>query len=587
MSSKSPSPRTSAPTRGVRRLVAAVAALTVAAATAAAPVGSQVDPGGPAVPGVGDIVGAGVAAAVDDGPALVVVALDVPAADGGGGAAVAAIADAQDSVVDTLPADSVEGVVTFEHVPAMAIEVTDPRAIAALEAHPDVAKVDLDVGGTGSLAQTVPLTDTDERHLAGNLGDGIVVAVLDSGLDTDHPDLVNDVMLASQACFGFNGSGAGFGFCPDGSDSQTGSGAAEDDAGHGSHVAGIISSDGVVGAPGFAPGSELLALKITDNCNFSGCFYSFTLNVVAALDYIIANPQLGVDVINMSVGTGATFAGDCDNATSWTMAGAAAINTLRASGVIAFASAGNNFSSTNMTAPACLSNVIAVGASDDSDVAAVFTNVSTTTDIFGPGVGVLSSAIGGGTTSASGTSMASPSAAGCAALLIESGTATTPAAIEARLETSSTTVLAANGSTYPRFDCSPDLPRIRPFGVVATEGDTGTTTIQAQILLEDLAGNPFSAITPVTVNYATGDIPGNPLVAHPGSDFEATSGTVTFDPGESLATFPIDIIGDTVVEPPLLYGEWGLFTLNSPSSNAVIDTTTFLGIGLIIILDDD
>jgi len=191
-----------------------------------------------------------------------------------------------------------------------------------------------------------------------------------------------------------------------------------------------------VASPGIAPDADVVAIKSLDNCNLSGCFYSFTLNVVAALDYIIDNPQLGVSIINMSLGTGAQFVGDCDNATSWTMAGAAAINTLRDMGVTAFASAGNGGSGTTMGAPACLSNVIAVGASDDFDTVASFSDSNSKTDIFAPGVSIVSDAIGGSTIILSGTSMASPTAAGCAALLIESGEATSPDTIEARLQTS-------------------------------------------------------------------------------------------------------------------------------------------------------
>ncbi|MEL6985261.1 MAG: S8 family serine peptidase, partial [Actinomycetota bacterium] len=84
------------------------------------------------------------------------------------------------------------------------------------------------------------------------------------------------------------------------------------------------------------------------------------------------------------------------------------------------------------------------------------------TDIFAPGVGVVSSLLGGGSTTASGTSMASPSAAGCAALLIDAGEATTPQAILDRLQTSPVGVAAANGTTYPRVDCGNDQATVLP-----------------------------------------------------------------------------------------------------------------------------
>jgi hypothetical protein len=100
--------------------------------------------------------------------------------------------------------------------------------------------------------------------------------------------------------------------------------------------------------------------------------------------------------------------------------------------------------------------VVAVGAANNSDVAAGFTNASTTTDVFAPGVNIVSDAIGGGTTGASGTSMASPMTTGCAALLLDARLVTTPGGVEARLETSTETVTAFS-RLYPRIDCAIDL----------------------------------------------------------------------------------------------------------------------------------
>jgi subtilisin family serine protease len=203
-------------------------------------------------------------------------------------------------------------------------------------------------------------------------------------------------------------------------------------------------------------------IKVLDNCTLSGCFNAFS-EIVAALDYIIDNnATLGVGVINMSLGTSGLFTGDCDESTSFNMAGAYAINTLRNMGVTAFAASGNNGSGTQMTSPACLSNVISVGSSDNADIVAGTSNSNASTDIFAPGVNITSLSRLGGTLTGSGTSAASPHAAGCAALLIASGVATTPAAIEARLETSPFQVTDPdNGLMFPRIDCRPaNLPPV-------------------------------------------------------------------------------------------------------------------------------
>jgi subtilisin family serine protease len=365
------------------------------------------------------------------------------------------VADAQAAVLGALTDGELTVARRFEAVPALAAVVHGEEALLRLASLPGVRRIDLDVGGTGDLAQTVPRIGADRRRLIGNAGDGVVVGVLDTGIDDTHPDLAG--VVTAEACFGNRGGPAGTGFCPDGSARQAGPGAARDDAGHGTHVSGIVASRGRVSAPGVAPGAALVGVKVMDNCSFAGCFYFFS-EVVAGLDYILANPGLGVKAINMSLGTGALFSGACDNAAAFTIAGAAAVNALRAQGVITFASAGNNGSGAQMSAPACLSNVVSVGAVNNQDVVAGFSNSNATTDVFAPGVGVVSDRIGGGTLAASGTSMASPHAAGCAALLVQAADAAAPAAIEARLKASPVTVTdPKNGLTFPRIACGPDL----------------------------------------------------------------------------------------------------------------------------------
>ena len=363
------------------------------------------------------------------------------------------IADMQSDVLAQLGFFDYEARHTYSAVPALAGRITSEAGLSAIARNPNVIMIDIDVGGIGHLANSVPVIAADLRHAVGNTGTGIVVAVLDSGLDTDHDNLFDN--LIAEACFADDdGTIDGAGMCPNGSDRQTGPGAAEDDAGHGSHVSGIITSSGSQGSVGVAPDASIVAIKFTWGPSFAGTFAFFS-ELVAALNYIITNPQLGVQVINMSVGTNALFTGDCDASTAFNIAGAAAINALRASGVTAFASAGNNGSTTQMSSPACLSNVISVGNSDNSDIPAANTNSNASTDIFAPGVGILSSVLANGMGTASGTSMSSPHAAGCAALLIEAGDAVTPNQIEALLESSPFTVtVAGNGLTFPRIDCS-------------------------------------------------------------------------------------------------------------------------------------
>ena len=360
------------------------------------------------------------------------------------------VATAQDEALTAVTAAEFRVDRRFAMVPALAGVVRGEGALRRLAANRRVRRIDLDVGGSGELAASVSVIGANLRHTGGNTGSGITVGIMDSGIDLVHPDLAGSV--TAEACFGFRTPTTGF--CANGTSRQFGAGAGQDNAGHGTHVSGIVASRGVSASRGVAPAANLVAIKVLDNCSFSGCFYA-SAELIAGWDWILANNgTLGIDVVNMSLGTSALFAGDCDNAAAYTVAGATAVNSLRSIGVLVVASAGNNGSTTGMGFPACLQQVISVGASNNVDAAAAFTNSNAQTDLFGPGVGIMSSLLNGTTRPASGTSMAAPHVAGCAALLLQAGDATTPATLETRLETSPSTV-TRNGITYPRLDCRP------------------------------------------------------------------------------------------------------------------------------------
>lgn len=348
----------------------------------------------------------------------------------------------------------------FAAVPALALTVRDTAALARLAADEAVVRIDLDVGGRGSLAVSVPQIGADLRHARGNDGAGITVAILDTGVDTDHPSLAGRIV--HQACFIASG-----GTCPGGGSEEVGAGAAEDESGHGTHVSGIMISDGTVGSPGVAPAAELAAVKVMYDCSFSGCFDSFS-DVVAGLDHLITlHDSIPLAAVNMSLGTSTLFDGVCDQAASWTIAGSDAVNALLELGTLTMASAGNDGSDTSMTAPACLENVIAVAAVNSTDIMASFSNTNDLTNLAAPGVGIVSLGIGGGTTSASGTSMASPHVVGCAALLFQDEPHWTALEVRTRLLTSPIQVTdPSSGVVMPRLDCSPSPEPLDPRSTV-------------------------------------------------------------------------------------------------------------------------
>ena len=91
----------------------------------------------------------------------------------------------------------------------------------------------------------------------------------------------------------------------------------------------------------------------------------------------------------------------------------------------------------------------------------------------------------------------------------------------------------------------------------------------------------------ITIDYASVNVLSDPTVAIAGTDYVGPlSGTVTFAPGQTTQTVQIEVIGDTLDEPPTLWGEWGLLAFSNPSTNATLGTA-FFGLGLLIIIDDD
>ena len=372
----------------------------------------------------------------------------------------AEIAAMQSKVLSQLSTDEFTLTHRWEGLNAMAGEVSR-SGLSKLMANPDVLRVDLDGGGSGHLAQSVPLIQADKVHALGFTGRGVTVAVLDSGIDTAHPDL-SDALRAEQ-CFCTNADGTGC--CPDGSTQQSGPGSAEDDQGHGTNVTGIITSAGRIAPVGVAPDAGIVAVKVLDS---QGRFAS-SAQVISGLNWLLMT-QPEVRAVNMSLGTSALFSGACDNVTAFTMAFAAAIDTLKSRGVTVFASSGNNGSTTQMPAPACVANTVSVGAVYDTNVGAVtflgcadpttaadqvtcFTNSPPNLDLLAPGALITSTGLGGSTSTFVGTSQASPHAAGAAAVLLEVNPALTPDQIETTLKMTGVSVTdAKNGLAFPRID---------------------------------------------------------------------------------------------------------------------------------------
>lgn len=212
------------------------------------------------------------------------------------------------------------------------------------------------------------------------MGQGVKVAVIDTGIDCGHPD------LKANCAGGYN---------------AVGSGAPFDDNGHGSHVAGTIAGalDGR-GVVGVAPQASLYAVKVLDKDGGGG--------IISIIKGIIWAGRNKMDVANMSLG-----------APMGTIFMRAALKYAQSQGVAVIAAAGNEAGAVSY--PAAYPEAVAVSALDESGRLASFSNRGRKVEFIAPGVEVRSSLPGGGWDEFSGTSMAAPHVAGLAALAVARG----------------------------------------------------------------------------------------------------------------------------------------------------------------------
>jgi subtilisin family serine protease len=279
-------------------------------------------------------------------------------------------------------------------------------------------------------------------------GSGPVIAVIDTGVDIDHPDLVNSLWVSPGEIAGNGMDDDGNGFIDDvhGWDFQNDDGDPSPpstlDGSHGTHVAGIIAAarnDGV-GITGVCPGCRIMALR-----------FDFTTSTeLEAIDYAIAN---GADAINMSYG-----------GPVWSNAEREAIRQAGISDVLTVASAGNASLDNDIPLPLGedfapsfpasynLPTVLSVAASNHRDQYGWFSQCQPagiprwrcaftswghdSVDVAAPGVDILSSVVEGEAPDLTdhdvwdGTSMAAPLVAGIAGLVLDQNPAYTPGMIK-------------------------------------------------------------------------------------------------------------------------------------------------------------
>ena len=350
----------------------------------------------------------------------------------------------------------------YQLLDAVAVEV-DEDALEALAADPRVVRIEpdymlyadvtpndllysIDLWGLNNTGQTGGTADADiDAPEAWDITTGsasTVIAVIDTGVDIDHPDLAANIWTNPIECPG------GIGNCvADGVDND-GNGYVDDFHGwnffddanwlfwstdedfHGTHVAGTIGADGNngIGVTGINWQTQVMVLK------FLGPESGSTSDAIQAIEYAANN---GAQVINASWG-GAGFNQTLKNA-------------IEACGCLFVAAAGNDGDDTDASPhyPASYdsANLVSVAATDHNDQRASFSNYGTTTvDLGAPGLDIMSTYPDAQYAYLSGTSMAAPHVTGVAGLLAQDSTLT-PAQIKACILDNVDSITALSGIT--------------------------------------------------------------------------------------------------------------------------------------------
>ncbi|MCD6387899.1 MAG: S8 family serine peptidase [Desulfobulbaceae bacterium] len=356
----------------------------------------------------------------------------------------------------------------------------------------------------------MPLIGATDAWFSGYGGDGQVVAVLDTGIESSHSFLSGKVV--HEACFSTNyASDSASTLCPNGLETQVGTGAGEactvsSSCDHGTHVAGIVAGKGTGGTTfsGVAQDADIMAIQVfsrfddPDICTYgSPCVLSFTSDQISALEHVYAQKDnFNIAAVNMSLG-GGHYASTCDSDSAATKA---AIDLLRSVGIATIIASGNDGYTDGISSPACISSAISVGSTTKSDVVSSFSNSAQILNILAPGSSINSSVTGNGFLSFNGTSMAAPHVAGAFAVLrSEAPDASVAEILNALQSTGATITDSRNGIAKSRIQVDAALVN------VGAPPNTGVLSLSSSegLSASGTEGGPF---TPAAKSYTLTNI---------------------------------------------------------------------------------
>jgi subtilisin family serine protease len=404
-----------------------------------------------------------------------------------------------------------------------AVELREGQSAADLARLPNVVAVHPDSEVVAFSTKTRGAFPSTTAPAPLGRGNGIVVAVIDTGIDGTHPALAGKVI-------------GGYDFVDDDPDPM-------DDHGHGTHVAGIIAAESAP-VTGVAPGVRLLAFKVL-NAQGRGT----TSGVIAAIERAL-DPNGDGDssdhahIANLSLGD----RGRPDDLLS------RAVDRAVAAGMVVVAAAGNDGAYHRIGSPAGAARAITVGSSGFEEGAAVLSyfssrgpatgNAAIKPDVIAPGQNIVSTWLHHGYNEASGTSMAAPYVAGLAALLLEERPHWTPDRVKSALAATARPV--AGEEVMAQGTGIPDI-------LLARANTLAASPSHVSFGLDSVTSPSWSSAKTITLRNDGNTPRAFHASAHgtaAGIHLDATPATGTLDPGQSIElTIAIDV-DHTILGPP-------------------------------------
>jgi hypothetical protein len=355
----------------------------------------------------------------------------------------------------------------FETIPFFALHVS-PAQFDALVHSSDVISIEEDAISETTLSNSGPQIGAPLAWSSGYTGSGRVVAVLDTGVDKNHPFIAGKVV--SEACYSTTSSYSTT-LCPGGVSSSVASGSAMPCASgceHGTHVSGIVAGKSST-ASGVAKEANLIAVQVFSRVGTG--VGSYSSDQILGLQRVYAlRGNYAIDSVNMSIG-GGSYSANCDSSQSATKA---AIDNLRSVGIATVIASGNDGANSAMSAPACISTAVSVGAVNSRagfdntctnkwavlgtsavDKISCYSNSTSFLSLLAPGSQINSSVPGGGFAISNGTSMATPHVAGAWAVYKQKyPNASVATALAAFQQTGLGILDPRNNITKPRINLS-------------------------------------------------------------------------------------------------------------------------------------